>query len=429
VANTALSSACQNIPQRMLQCRHADCVECAPQDDQRTPEKSYLHSEYDHDFLPTGKDNVICLRYGLQGDYRLMVYDDGNCRAGKELIKHIREHYGTNVVDDLICSHPDVNQEDGVAMILQEMEVRNLWMNRPWAHSALSSRYFGSGSIADISHATHLKEKMAAAYGLEKLALKRGVRLAEPFQGTRIGPFTVLSPHYDWYMHSLIPAFKNSRPVKRPIGPEVEFLLRQSGICIDNPDDDRREGDVEKQMANPTNKHFPPLSKSDELETLQGNDETSAENESSVILFGLIAGQGVLLTGNAGVKALSATIGYADSKLASAIPRESTQAEKIMPEACMSVVDHASESWFLLSDNHGYYLEVYCALSHSRVNFWLLIKLKKNERLDYHIMGVSFIRKLAQEVQRSPTIYYRRNQSIQMQKLASSAINKWLALS
>jgi hypothetical protein len=285
-----------------------------------------------------------------------MVYDGGSYEVGSELIKHIREHYGTNVVDDLICSHPDAYHGEGLTTVLKDMEVRNLWMHRPWAHSALSSRYFGSGNIADISHAAHLKDKMAAAYALEQLTFERDIQLSEPFQGARTDDQATLPPAW---------------------------------------------------MG----------------ETPQG-DETSAENESSVILFGVIGGQSVLLTGNAGVKALSAAISYAESKRIS-VPayRKFVKVEQEVPRAHMKVVNQVRDSWFLLTDGQEYYLDVHCSLAHSR--FSLLINLTEGDYMEYKTKGLPLIQAIAERIQRSPTSYYGQNQSVHVQKSVVAAIMEW----
>jgi hypothetical protein len=402
VTNAAASNHLQEISQQTLPRYRAACVERRlPQNDPEALEKPHMPAENKVDFLPTGKGGAICLRYGSPGNYRVMVYDGGNFYIGKELIQHIREHYGTNVVDDLICSHPDAYHGEGLATVLKEMEVRNLWMHRPWAHSALSSRYFGSGNIADISHAAHLKDKMAAAYALEQLTFERDIQLSEPFQGARIGPFTVLSPHYDWYVHALLPAFEGPCST-RPISPEMEQLLRQAGVRTDD------------QAT------LPPAWMG---ETPQ-RDETSAENESSVILFGVIGGQGVLLTGNAGTQALSAAIGYAESKRIS-VPayRKFVKVEQEVPRARMKVVNQVRDSWFLLTDGQEYYLDVHCSLAHSR--FSLLINLTEGDYMEYKTKGLPLIQAIAERVQRSPTSYYGQNQSVHVQKSVVAAIMAW----
>ena len=49
------------------------------------------------------------------------------------------------------------------------------------------------------------------------------------------------------------------------------------------------------------------------IETLREDVSTSAENESSVILYGVLADRGILLTGDAGVQALTAAANFAES--------------------------------------------------------------------------------------------------------------------
>ena len=48
------------------------------------------------------------------------------------------------------------------------------------------------------------------------------------------------------------------------------------------------------------------------IEHLREDVSTSAENESSVVLYGVFEGEGVLLTGDAGVQALHQSAGYAE---------------------------------------------------------------------------------------------------------------------
>jgi beta-lactamase superfamily II metal-dependent hydrolase len=52
-------------------------------------------------------------------------------------------------------------------------------------------------------------------------------------------------------------------------------------------------------------------------ETLREAVSTSAENESSVILFGMVDDRGILLTGDAGIQALAAAADYAEARAVS----------------------------------------------------------------------------------------------------------------
>ena len=132
---------------------------------------------------------------------------------------------------------------------------------------------------------------MRAAYDLETLARRRGIPIVEPFQGQAIGPFWVLSPHRDWYIHDLVPAFAKSPETKMRPG----LGLRSSGPGLMGA------------LALAASAAGDWLSENWFIESLREDVKTSAENESSVVLYGDFDGQGVLLTGDAGVQALSRT--------------------------------------------------------------------------------------------------------------------------
>lgn len=120
---------------------------------------------------------------------------------------------------------------------------------------------------------------MHLAQRLEQLALARRIPVYEPFAGSLIGPFTVLSPNRSWYVGGLLPAFGTALP--RAAGLTLADLARWVrlagagiGACWD-------------------------------FEPLPQDPATRAEDESSVVLYGEFEGRGVLLTSNAGIRALS----------------------------------------------------------------------------------------------------------------------------
>jgi beta-lactamase superfamily II metal-dependent hydrolase len=258
-----------------------------------------VSTSYEIDFLPVSNKgqsgDAICLRYGSRGHYKVMVYDGGTEESGHALVKHIREHYRTGFVDYVVCSHPDANHASGLSVVLEEMEVGELWMHRPWAHSQLIGRYFKDGSIADSGLAERLQRKMSAAHALEELAFRRGIPLYEPFQGNTIGDFDVLSPSRNWYVNGLIPEFE-APPKKKPPAAAGDGAVAWRGMV-----------EAARQAVSS-------LVESWGVETLREDVRTSAENESSVILFGMLGDTGVLLTGDAGIQALSSAADYAEAK-------------------------------------------------------------------------------------------------------------------
>jgi hypothetical protein len=164
-------------------------------------------------------------------------------------------------------------------------------MHRPWGHSSLICDYFKDGRITDTSLAERLQEKMKAAYALEELAIEKGIPVHEPFQGSVIGgAFAVLSPAKDWYVHELIPAFEKSPEVAEV----VKSVARKLGLF----------SEAAKKLADWVAETWG-------IELLREGVETSAENESSVVLFADFDEAGVLLTGDAGIQALGRAADFA----------------------------------------------------------------------------------------------------------------------
>lgn len=257
-----------------------------------------MNEGYEIDFLPVGSGersgDAICVRYGSPGNYKVMVYDGGTKESGEALVKHIHQHYGTNHVDYVVCSHPDADHASGLSVVLEDMTVGELWMHRPWEHSEVIRRYFKDGRITDNSLAERLKEKMAAAYALEELATAKGIPLHEPFQGAQIGAFHVTSPDKDWYVHTLIPDFAKSPEKKAAVA------------CADTS--------IFRAVLSAAREMAAGVAESWGFETLREDVSTSAENESSVVLVGEIADRKILLTGDAGIQALAATATYAEAR-------------------------------------------------------------------------------------------------------------------
>ncbi len=248
---------------------------------------------FEVDFLPVGEGkkngDAIAVRYGSPGAYKILVYDGGTQEAGKNLVAHVKKYYGTTYVDDVVNSHPDMDHASGLSVVLEELTIGTLWMHRPWNHSHLILNYFRDGRITNSSLKERLQNKMGAAYALEKLALSKGITIAEPFQGMKIGDFFVLSPDKDWYIHDLIADFEKS-PEARAI--KTTRLDTKVGIFA--------------ALTEAAVKAVEWISERWDQEFLREDIETSAENESSVVLYGYFEDQkaGVLLTGDAGILAL-----------------------------------------------------------------------------------------------------------------------------
>ena len=257
---------------------------------------------FEIDFLPVGNGDrsgdAIAVRYGQPGAYTVMVYDGGSKEAGSKLVKHIREYYQTDYVDHVVNSHPDADHASGLSVVLEELKVGTLWLHQPWHYSHIISDYFKDGRITSQSLKTRLQEKMATAYQLEQLAVEKGIEIKEPFQGVVIGAFHVLSPEKGWYIHDLIADFQKS-PEQKRVEAAADFSI------VDR---------LNKFIAEGAKKAATWVAEKWELELLREDVETTAENDSCTILYGYMEDfkEGILLTGDAGVKALTRAVDYLD---------------------------------------------------------------------------------------------------------------------
>src|SRR5260221_14328780 len=75
----------------------------------------------------------------------VIVIDGGFADSGKTLVEHIRNYYGTSTVDLVVSTHPDGDHSAGLKTVLEELEVKQLWMHQPWKHVNGISDYFKDG--------------------------------------------------------------------------------------------------------------------------------------------------------------------------------------------------------------------------------------------------------------------------------------------
>jgi hypothetical protein len=116
----------------------------------------------------------------------------------------VETHFGRDwFINHMVVSHADNDHCAGLVGVMERFEVKHLWMNRPWLYvddviEKFHANYSRKGLICDI------REKHDYLVCLEDLALARGTRIHEVFQGTIIGAFTVLAPSRARYIR-LIP--------------------------------------------------------------------------------------------------------------------------------------------------------------------------------------------------------------------------------
>jgi beta-lactamase superfamily II metal-dependent hydrolase len=262
---------------------------------------------FEVDFLPVGNryksGDAIAVRWGRPGGYQVLVYDGGTTESGQALVDHVREHYRTRRVDYVVSSHPDGDHAHGLAVVLRHLRVGELWMHRPWLHSPSLQRSLADPRAPRPGAMARLRTKLRAARELEALALRRGLPIHEPFQGASIGAFQVLSPPQDWYLRELVPA------LAAPWSPGA-------AAAAPTPASAPATASRTPAAAPPgTLRLAAPLATERwDTELLRDAVQTSAENETSAVLFADFDGQGVLLTGDAGTRALTHASDWAQAQ-------------------------------------------------------------------------------------------------------------------
>lgn len=252
--------------------------------------KEGVNMAYEIDFVCTddvvSNADAIAIRWKNADsdlDYHYGVYDGGYLATGEALCEHIKKYYKTETLDFVVCSHPDQDHADGLQMVLENFKVNKLYMNCPWDYIDKLKTSVSDGRITSESLEKRLRDKYSVIDNLEKLALEKGITVQSCTKGTVIaGKWKVLSPSVEFY-------------IKQVIASEKTPLV---------------EGATNKEIYNVVEKECDCVKASWWEDALEDNPAVSAENEMSVVLLGLLDDT-ILLTGDAGVKALSASCEYA----------------------------------------------------------------------------------------------------------------------
>jgi hypothetical protein len=258
------------------------------------------------EFMPVGSGakagDAIVIRYGTVSSFELMVVDGGTLDSGAALVSHIQSQFGSHaVISHVVLTHPDADHASGLRTLLTELPVRALWLHVPWLHAAVSRPYFANKSWTDEGLAAAIRGEYDLLQEIVDLAASKRIPIYEPFVGSAVGPFQILSPHQGIY-ERLMPQFDRT--------PEPDQAMLETERCwigTQLPSSLLAQL-VEKAVAK-IQKWVP---ETWEYERLKDGGITSASNESSVILYGDFDAGKVLLTGDSGVWALTLAAYHAE---------------------------------------------------------------------------------------------------------------------
>ena len=252
---------------------------------------------FEVDFLAVGEGeksgDAIAVRWGnlagQRAEQKILIVDGGTLEAGKNLVNHVKNYYGTTFVDAVLCTHPDIDHACGLKLVLEELDFGFLLMHQPWNHASEILDLFENPFTT-----TKLKEKLrnaiTTAHELEEICFDKGKKIYEPFTGTTWDNIRILGPSRDYYQE-LLAQFRDT-----PVAAASIPSLLQKAIASAK---EKMEWVAEKFDM--------------QYESLDDSGETSPENNSSAIFLLTVDGQKLLFTADAGIPALTAAADYAAS--------------------------------------------------------------------------------------------------------------------
>jgi Metallo-beta-lactamase superfamily len=202
------------------------------------------------------------------------------------LVEVLGRHYGAKNIDHVVVTHPDKDHAEGLALVLEHFNVQRLWMIRPWIYASkllsLFHRYESAENLA-----RRLKDDYPYIAELEKIAIKKGIPISEPWQGQNIGAFRVLAPTQARYVQLLSDSTKT---------PQVKA------------DENTLWGTIADAV-----KSIVSFVKGEWGSENFSSEDTSRENEMSVIQYAHLRNHRILLTGDAGREGMAEAADYLES--------------------------------------------------------------------------------------------------------------------
>lgn len=254
---------------------------------------------YEIDFIGikehTKDASAICLRwYSKQaGRYIIVVYDGGFKIHGEALVSHLKQYYFADdsdpTIDIVICSHSDDDHAAGLAELFDHFKITNLIVNRPWKFSDELFPLVDDGRKTKNSVEEELKEKYSSIANLEEKAIEAGTSIYDGLTSLNFSglysPLKILSPTKEMYLQLIAESSKTpykAESVSESVVQKIFAAVRKI---------------IEKWTS----------------DTLRDDVTTTAENETSIVVLGDMVSEKFLLTGDAGIRALSAAADYSES--------------------------------------------------------------------------------------------------------------------
>lgn len=275
---------------------------------------------YEVDSLPVGNGEKSGDAFAMRWGYlrrglpiqSVIVIDGGTKESGQALVEHIRGYYQTDEVDLVVCTHCDADHASGLSIVLEQVKVGALLMHEPWLHAEEIHRLVNDRRTTVRSLARKMEAGLEAAHDLREVAERKGVPVAEPFSGweTKLLGQTIriLGPSEGYYKHLLskfrcVPNTEASNNV-------LLAAMPQQGPSLAVPNLGRGLVAYAMRSNQPLLAQAETMSVAQADHTLDSSPTTSAENNSSAIVFLELCGHKLMFTGDAGVETLTHAINY-----------------------------------------------------------------------------------------------------------------------
>lgn len=278
------------------------------------------------EFMPVGTGSrpgdAIIVRYGTPTVYHLILIDGGDAASGENIVTHIRQHFGSNAyINHMVLTHSDMDHASGLREVLRQVRVLNLWLHIPWLHARQAIGLFQDKRWTADGLEAHIRDQYDVISEIVRLAREQRANIYHPFTGADVGPFRVMSPTEYNYLH-LLPQFDRTPAPDIPLLQASGMWLGYSGIRS------AASSLVDRLMAR-VQRWLPETWM---IEHLRDGGVTSPSNETSVILYGVFSNAGrILLTGDAGINALTWAADYATAR-----------GHPLQQFACVQVPHHGS---------------------------------------------------------------------------------------
>ena len=249
---------------------------------------------FEIDFLHLGSSksgDAIALRYEVNGITTIHVVDGGFQDTGEKVVEHINLYYDNPYyINRVVVSHPDGDHAGGLRAVLEEFNIGEIWMLRPWLYAdKIIDRFRRFSSVKNLKR--RLRDIYPNITALEEIAEKNDIPIYEPFQGAKIGKFRVMAPKKKRYLDLVVESEKTPESAgSAHEGAQISaFLLQGISAVIEN------------------------TARAAWGEEIFSPEDTSAENEMSVVQYANLCGKHILLTADAGRAALTEAADYAPS--------------------------------------------------------------------------------------------------------------------